>query len=108
MNMGFIEERLPATGEKLPPDWTLQDPQDYLAVLEQAIPAVLRQAGASAFDVIGVGVDFTASTVLPVTKDGTPLCLSAWFPNPASMPGSRRGNTMLPSRRPTSLNEIAA
>lgn len=71
---GFIEDRLPAGKEKLPPDWTLQDPRDYLAVLEQAVPAVLRQAGASAADVIGVGIDFTASTVLPVTQDGTPLC----------------------------------
>ncbi|MDW7656544.1 MAG: ribulokinase [Bacillota bacterium] len=72
---GFIEDRLPATGEKLPPDWTLQDPQDYLAVLAEAIPAVLREAGAAASDVIGVGIDFTSCTVMPITCDGTPLCL---------------------------------
>jgi L-ribulokinase len=71
---GFIEDRLPATGEKLPPDWTLQDPQDYLSVLAQAIPAALREAGATASDVIGVGIDFTASTVMPITRDGSPLC----------------------------------
>lgn len=76
---GFIEDRLPGTGETLPPDWSLQDPQDYLAVLAQVIPAVLHEAGASASDVIGVGTDFTSSTVLPVKRDGTPLCFLPEF-----------------------------
>jgi len=71
---GFIEEALPASGEILPPDWTLQDPQDYLDVLAETIPAVLRDADISAADVIGIGVDFTACTVLPIKADGTPLC----------------------------------
>ncbi|MHB8961866.1 MAG: ribulokinase [Saccharofermentanales bacterium] len=70
---GFIEESLPATGEKLPPDWTLQDPQDYLDVLADVIPAVLREAGVEAADVIGIGVDFTGCTILPIKADGTPL-----------------------------------
>lgn len=71
---GFIEDKLPATGEKLPPNWTLQDPQDYLDVLAQTIPAVLKEASVDAQDVIGIGVDFTACTLLPVKADGTPLC----------------------------------
>ena len=71
---GFIEDRLPATGEKLPPDWTLQDPQDYLDVLGAVVPAVLAESGVSPADVIGIGVDFTACTLLPVKADGTPLC----------------------------------
>ncbi len=71
---GFIEDRLPATGEKLPPDWTLQDPQDYLDVLAAVVPAVLAESGVSPADVIGIGVDFTACTLLPVKADGTPLC----------------------------------
>ncbi len=76
---GFIEETLPATGEKLPPNWTVQDPQDYLDVLANTIPDVMRQAGVSADDIIGVGVDFTACTVLPVKMDGTPLCFLPEF-----------------------------
>ena len=28
---------------------------------------------------VGIGVDFTACTVLPVTTDGTPLCETAEF-----------------------------
>ncbi|NLO34757.1 MAG: ribulokinase [Clostridiaceae bacterium] len=69
---GFIEDVLPASGAKLPPDWTLQDPADYLAVLA-AVPDLLTQARADASEVVGVGIDFTASTVLPVRADGTPL-----------------------------------
>jgi len=71
---GFIEESVPGTTEKLPPDWTLQHPQDYLEVLEETIPDVIRKAGIDASDIIGVGVDFTACTILPIKKDGTPLC----------------------------------
>ncbi len=65
---------LAATGEPLPPDWALQDPEDYLDVLREAVPAAIRAAGIDAAQVIGIGTDFTACTVLPVTADGTPLC----------------------------------
>ncbi len=54
------------------PQWALQVPSDYLDVL-RCVPLALRDAGASPSDVIGVGTDFTASTVLPVLSDGTPL-----------------------------------
>ncbi len=52
-------------GTPLGQDWALQDPQDYLDVLDTVIPAVLRESGVAAEDVIGVGTDFTACTVLP-------------------------------------------
>lgn len=61
--------------KKLEHDWALQHPQDYLDVLEKTIPAVLAQSGVDPRNVIGIGTDFTACTVLPVKKDGTPLCL---------------------------------
>ena len=70
---GVIDERLPESSVRLEPDWALQDPDDYLAVLKNAIPAVLRQSGIDPAAVIGVGTDFTACTVLPVLADGTPL-----------------------------------
>jgi L-ribulokinase len=72
---GVISDRLPATGRRLPPDWALQDPRDWLAVLRIAVPEALRMAGVDPADVIGIGTDFTASTPLPVRADGTPLCL---------------------------------
>lgn len=62
-------------GTPLGQDWALQDPQDYLDVLDTVIPAVLRESGVAAEDVIGVGTDFTACTVLPVKADGTPAVL---------------------------------
>ncbi len=82
---GVIDERLPkdAGGLRLPPDWALQDPDDYLAVYKHAIPAVLAQSGVSPADVIGIGIDFTACTMMPVKADGAPLCtLPEWRSNP--------------------------
>ncbi|HEY4095682.1 MAG TPA: ribulokinase [Baekduia sp.] len=71
---GVIEETLPASGAPLPPQWALQDPEDYRDVLRHAVPAALRDAGVAPADVIGIATDFTASTPMPVLADGTPLC----------------------------------
>lgn len=71
---GVIDEKLPESGVKLEMDWALQDPQDYIRVFQNTIPAVLKSSGVSADDVIGLGIDFTACTMMPVKKDGTPLC----------------------------------
>jgi len=77
-----MDKALP-DGTKLGVDWALQDPQDYLDVLSHTIPPLLQKTGVKAEDVIGVGTDFTACTVLPVKADGTPLCfLSAFKDNP--------------------------
>ena len=74
---GVIDERLPVPGKDivLEPDWALQDPQDYIRTFQSTIPAVLKQSGIDPANVIGVGIDFTACTMLPVRKDGTPLCM---------------------------------
>jgi L-ribulokinase len=71
---GVMDEVLAATGEPLPPDWALQDPRDYVEVLRHVVPAAVAQAGIAPGQVIGIGTDFTACTVLPVLADGTPLC----------------------------------
>ncbi len=68
-----MSECLPS-GKKLGFDWALQHPQDYLDVLYNTIPAVLKESGVSKEDVVGIGLDFTACTILPAKKDGTPLC----------------------------------
>lgn len=69
-----MDEALPC-GKKLPPDFALEHPQDYIDVLSHTVPDVIRQAGIDASQVIGVGIDHTACTVLPVKEDGTPLCM---------------------------------
>ncbi|MDD9956619.1 MAG: ribulokinase [Anaerolineaceae bacterium] len=80
---GVIDRCLPGSDRPLPPDWALQDPQDYLDVLENTIPAVLRDSGLSAAEVVGIAIDFTACTMLPVMADGTPLCfLDDWRGEP--------------------------
>ncbi|MFZ0379303.1 MAG: ribulokinase, partial [Solirubrobacteraceae bacterium] len=74
-----IDETLPSTGERLPHDYALQDPDDWVKVIEEGIPEVIAGAEVSADQVIGLGVDFTSCTVLPVTEDGIPLCtLERW------------------------------
>jgi L-ribulokinase len=69
-----IDESLPDGGPRLEPDWALQDPQDYIRTFKSTIPAVLKESGVDPADVIGIGIDFTACTMLPVKADGTPLC----------------------------------
>ncbi|HEX2701837.1 MAG TPA: FGGY family carbohydrate kinase, partial [Solirubrobacteraceae bacterium] len=82
-----IDRVLPGTGEVLPGDWALQDPNDWRTVVSTGIPAVLDTAGVAGADVIGVGIDFTCCTVLPVNADGTPLCeLPPWRARPHAWP----------------------
>ncbi|MFG1683854.1 ribulokinase [Nonomuraea sp. NPDC049269] len=69
-----IEERLPGSEIRLGPDWALQSPQDWLDVLRTAVPEAVAAAGIDPAQVVGLGTDFTACTVLPTTRDGTPLC----------------------------------
>lgn len=70
---GVMDDCLPS-GKKLPPLYALQHPEDYLQVLRETVPSVLKKAGISPGQVAGIGVDFTACTILPVNKEGTPLC----------------------------------
>src|SRR5215813_10766369 len=82
---GVIDQHLPGSSKPLPPDWALQDPLDYIEVIKQTIPAVLKQSGVDPKDVVGIGIDFTACTMLPVKADGTPLSvLPEWRANPHS------------------------
>jgi L-ribulokinase len=71
---GVMDTVLACSGRPLPPDWALQDPADYLDVLRHAVPAAVSDAGIDPEQVVGIGTDFTACTVLPVLADGTPLC----------------------------------
>jgi L-ribulokinase len=80
---GVIDETLPGTGMELPPDFALQNPADYIEVLRVTVPAVLREARVGPDDVIGLGTDFTACTMLPIDEEGRPLCLKPeWQENP--------------------------
>ncbi|ETT56858.1 ribulokinase [Paenibacillus sp. FSL H8-0457] len=80
-----IDEFLPGSGKRLEHDWALQHPGDYLEVLQVSVPAVIRQSGIDPADVIGIGIDFTACTMLPVDELGEPLC---FHPELADQPHS--------------------
>ena len=73
-----MDRELPS-GLKLPPDWALQQPQDYLDVLAHTVPAVLRESGVDPADVKGIAIDFTASSPMPTTGAGEPLCFLPEF-----------------------------
>ena len=80
---GVVEQQLPDSSKTLPPDTALQDPDDYLQVLDVTIPKVLRSAKVSAEQVVAIGTDFTCCTMMPVLADGTPLCRTArWRRHP--------------------------
>lgn len=78
---GVMDTVLAANGKSLPPDWALQDPRDYLLVFEQAVPEAIKKSGVDPTLIVGIGVDFTASSPMPVMSDGTPLCLVDGFAN---------------------------
>ena len=73
------------------PNLARQHPADYLAGAEITIKQALATAkksvkGFSAVQVIGIGVDTTGSTPLPVDKEGQPLVLQKKFANnPAAL-----------------------
>jgi L-ribulokinase len=82
---GVVERALPS-GEPLGPDWALQVPQDWRDVLAVAVPKALAEAQVLAAQVIGIGIDFTACTVLPATSDGVPLCEAGFARRPHAYP----------------------
>jgi len=72
------------------PDLARQHPQDYLDGAVAVITDVLRQAegraGFAVQDVIGIGVDTTGSTPIPIDASGVPLAFNPEFAdNPAAM-----------------------
>ena len=80
---GVIDAALPGSGVRLDPDWALQHPRDYIDCLGATVREVMATSGVDPADVIGIGIDFTACTMLPTTADGTPLCeLPEWSQRP--------------------------
>lgn len=69
-----IDDYLPGTEIRLDSDFALQNPDDYLYVLQTAVPKAIAESGVNKEDIIGLGVDFTACTMMPVTKEGKVLC----------------------------------
>lgn len=75
---GVMDKQLP-DGTRLGVDWALQHPQDYIDGLIGTVCSVLRKEDIDPVDVIGIGIDFTACTMLPVLAEGRPLCFAEGF-----------------------------
>ncbi|MEJ2054355.1 MAG: ribulokinase [Calditrichaceae bacterium] len=73
------------------PHLARQNPADYIAGIEITIKEALKKAkksesGFSAENIIGIGVDTTGSSPMPVDKNGQPLCFDSKFMNnPSAM-----------------------
>lgn len=79
---GVIDRVLPGGKTPLPPDTAVQDPRDWLDTLRLTVPKAMKSAGARSGDVVGIGVDFTACTILPIDRNGQPLCFQKkWAKN---------------------------
>ena len=69
---GVLEERLPS-GKPLPEHFALADVHDYEAVLFETVKEAVLKAGIKKEAVIGIGIDVTSSTFLPLTEELKPL-----------------------------------
>lgn len=72
---GIITEQLPGTDIHLDPGWALHHPDDYLNGLKRTVPYLLKMSGISPDQIIGIGIDFQGSTVIPTNENGEPLAL---------------------------------
>lgn len=68
---GTIEKTL--FNKPIPNDFSLQDTADYMDVLEQGIPKAIKNSGINSNDIIGLGIDFTSSTMVVADDNFTPL-----------------------------------
>lgn len=72
------------------PDLARQNPADYVKGIEESVKGAIADAvgkpGFSPDDVVGIGVDTTGSTPLPVDEEGNALALqTAWRDNISAM-----------------------
>ena len=75
---GIMKESLP-TGRKLEPGTALQEPRDYLDAWQFLIQDMFKDKELRADQAVGIGIDFTQCTMMPVDREGIPLCMHTEF-----------------------------
>ncbi len=75
---GVMDRELPC-GTPLGDNVALQHPQDYIDALCYTISEIIKKGNVAPCDIVGIGIDFTACTMLPIDKNGTPLCFDDRF-----------------------------
>lgn len=68
---GTIEGEL--DGQKLPQSYALQNANGYMEVIEEGIPAILAKTQIAPNEIVGIGIDFTSSTVVFVDENMEPI-----------------------------------
>ena len=91
-----------ADGQKLPADFALQNPRDYIEVLKHAVPEAIAKSMVDPAQIKGIGIDFTSATVI-AAKEAAPRCVT-WLSSPTTRtPTSSCGSTTAPRSRLTVL-----
>lgn len=74
-----IDRQLPNCDIELPADFALQNPADYKDATEALLKDLCSNSDIDPQNVIAIGIDFTACTVLPVDEEMRPLCFYEKF-----------------------------
>lgn len=68
-------------GKEIPSSYFLQNSLDYLEVIKIGIPTALKKAKINPLDIVGIGIDFTSSTVIVTDEQFEPLHLKSKHKN---------------------------
>ena len=68
-----MSEVLVSSGKPLPHSFALQDPEDYIYSMTESVRRVIKDSNVAPEDIIGISLDFTCCTLLPIYSDLSPL-----------------------------------
>lgn len=74
-----LDQYLNSPRVKLPPDYALQNPQDYRDAVTALLKDIRQNSNVAAKSIVSIGLDFTACTVVAVDEKGKPLCQDSRF-----------------------------
>ncbi|VDZ25182.1 L-ribulokinase [Staphylococcus aureus] len=68
---GVIESEL--NGLKIPHTYALQNSNDYLEIMEEGISYIVRESKVDPVNIVGIGIDFTSSTIIFTDENLNPV-----------------------------------
>lgn len=77
---GVMTSILP-DGSLLPPHFALAHPEDYRLGLVEIIRRIVAESGLPPACIVAIGMDATASSLIPVDENNIPVCLLPGFKN---------------------------
>ncbi|WP_342759004.1 ribulokinase [Kineothrix sedimenti] len=70
-----MSDYLPDKVTGLKGNCALQHPRDYLDVMKATVKNVMKKSGINKDEIIGISMDFTSCTILPIDENAVPLCM---------------------------------